>query len=216
MTFVTIAHDRQLARPAALSYERMQACGMPTGGINSAYRPHEEQRRLFLARYREQATGLGLYGDVRWYQGKRYVRHSALGSVAVPGGPTSRHESGLAIDIATGSAAHAWMVKHGHNHGWVADVPGEPWHFEYRAHLDTQPSPPVQAARPTPTIQEEVEMFITRKGRSVYVLVTGSKATNISKQAAETLRDEANVPIVSLPIDDVTEIQRAMNVADIS
>lgn len=136
VTFVTIAPGRRLARPAALSYERMQAWGMPAGGINSAHRPHEEQRRLFLARYRQQASGNGPYGDVRWYQGRRYVRHSSAGSVAVPGGPTSRHESGLALDIASASAAHAWIKKHGRAHGWVADVPGEPWHFEYRQKHD--------------------------------------------------------------------------------
>lgn len=136
MTYLTIAPNRRLARKAALSYERMRAQGMPAGGINSALRTHAEQRALFLARYRVQASGVGPYRDVRWYQGKRYVRHSSAGSVAVPGGPTSRHESGLALDLATASAAHAWMRARGGDHGWVADVPGEPWHFEYRQKRD--------------------------------------------------------------------------------
>src|SRR5699024_9747207 len=63
-----------------------------------------------------------------------YVRISAKGMVAVPG--TSVHEKGNALDMATASAAHAWMLKHAASHGWRRTIASEPWHWEYSAVLD--------------------------------------------------------------------------------
>lgn len=143
MTTVQIAPGHSLSKAGADSYFRMQVMGMPSGGINDSYRSHATQRALFLARYtpRPQSQGNGPYNDVRWYEGVRYVRTSALGSVAVPGSSKSRHETGLALDISTSSAAYEWIKRYGRDHGWVSDVPGEPWHFEYRSHLDKKPKP---------------------------------------------------------------------------
>lgn len=107
---------------------------MPAGGINSAYRDTGLQRKLFLERYTPQKTGGGPFNDVRWYQGVRYVRTSAAGMVAIPG--SSTHETGLALDMATGSAAHAWMLKHAAAHGWKRTIPAEPWHWQYQKTYD--------------------------------------------------------------------------------
>lgn len=140
MTTVQIAPGHWLSPTAAASYARMRAAGMPAG-ITSAGRTHAEQVAIFTARYRVQWIGRGPYGDVRWWQGRRYVRHSAAGPVAVPGSPYSRHETGNALDLPN-TGARAWIRANGASHGWFATVPGEPWHYEHQAHRDQHvPSP---------------------------------------------------------------------------
>lgn len=136
MTFVTIAPGRQLARSAALSYERMQAWGMPAGGINSALRTRAEQEGLFYANYQRGTSGAHTPLDRRAYKGVAYYRKRGGVAVAIPGSRQSNHESGLALDISSSSAAHRWMVANAGRHGWIRNVPSEPWHFEYRQSLD--------------------------------------------------------------------------------
>lgn len=136
MAYKTVAPGRQLEKAAAASYNRARRDGLPAG-ITSARRANAEQHNLFMSRYRAQETGSGTYGDVRWYQGVRYVRVSSAGSVAIPGSEWSRHERGLSLDLP--EPARAWMRAHGHRYGWIKDlVPGEPWHFEYDRSLDTK------------------------------------------------------------------------------
>src|SRR5690606_30156675 len=55
-----------------------------------------EQRKFFLQRYEPRSSGSGPYGDVRWYNGKRYVRVRGA-AAAIPG--TSNHGLGLAVDV---------------------------------------------------------------------------------------------------------------------
>lgn len=132
-----------LSKGALDSYNRMRKAGCPAG-VTSATRSTAEQERIFLSRYRLQATGSGKFGDVKIYKGKRYVRHSAAGDVAVPG--TSRHESGRALDLP--EPARAWVRKHGAAYGWIKDiVRGEPWHFEYQAGRDTKRPKPKAPAK---------------------------------------------------------------------
>jgi peptidoglycan hydrolase-like protein with peptidoglycan-binding domain len=114
--------------------------------VRSGTRTYEEQKAIFLARYRPQATGSGPYGDVRWWNGTRYVRYSSAGTVATPG--TSNHEEGgpvgpRALDIydtgssvgvtTAGNARSNWIRN---NAGGLGFNPagynfGEPWHIEY-------------------------------------------------------------------------------------
>lgn len=135
MAIKTIAGKFKLALAAALSYLRMRAAGMPSGGINSAWRSLASQIALFLSRYTPQLIGRGRFNDVRWYRGRRYVRTSPLGMVAVPG--TSKHTDGTALDLDTGSAAHGWMLRNGNRHGWFRTIASEPWHWEYDVKRDT-------------------------------------------------------------------------------
>src|SRR5688572_21365108 len=114
MKLSRIDGNHHLSPYGAGSYDRMQDNGMPEGGITSSFRDPEEQKRLFLSRYRKQLTGRGPFNDVRWWRAVRYVRHSPLGPVAVPG--TSLHEKGLALDMSTSSAAHKWMLKNARKH----------------------------------------------------------------------------------------------------
>jgi len=118
---------------AGASLARAIAAGCPAGGINDAYRSYAEQVTMFLSRYRIQWTGRGIYGDVRWWKGKRYVRTSGLGMAAIPG--TSTHGIGLAIDFAY--QQRTWLRVHGAAYGWVNTIRSEPWHWEYQANKDT-------------------------------------------------------------------------------
>lgn len=135
-----ITGNRWLEAVAADSYARMIAAGCP-GGVTDAGRDPQAQINLFLARYKPQATGSGPYGDVRHWRGTRYVRVSAAGPVGVPG--TSRHESGLALDLP--EPARTWVRNHGAAYGWIGGiVKGEPWHFEYQAARDTKKPKPAR------------------------------------------------------------------------
>lgn len=129
--------NNELRSDAAASFERMQDASHYAGDyITSGYRSHEEQVRLFEERYTPQASGSGPYGDVRYWDGVRYVRISSAGPVAVPG--TSYHETGLAADVA--EPMRSWVRDHGHNYGWHLNpyiANEEPWHFEYDPDDDT-------------------------------------------------------------------------------
>jgi|GEM_PF-4449443 len=144
MALKTIAGAFKLRPDAANSYARMRYVGLPSGGLNSAYRSIASQRALFLARYTPQYFGRGRYSDARWYRGRRYVRTSGAGMVAIPG--TSTHGNGLALDVSTRSSAHAWLVKHGERFGWKRTIRSEPWHFEYSGKRDTDAVQPIQQA----------------------------------------------------------------------
>lgn len=104
-------------------------------------RTSQEQVDLFLSRYRLQASGSGPFGDVRWWQGRRYVRHSGAGTVAAPGG--SNHEiqgSTAAVDVADsggagigtmGSARSNWLRANASRYGLVPEgfSFNEAWHY---------------------------------------------------------------------------------------
>lgn len=94
---------RLLSGPAA-SWERVYAevfrrygwHPLPTGP-NDAYRDQAVQALTFLDRYVAAKTGGGYYGDVRWWNGVRYVRKKGKAAAAVPG--TSNHGKGRAVDV---------------------------------------------------------------------------------------------------------------------
>lgn len=81
------------------------------GGVikaTSSYRPYSVQKALYAAM---------LAGKTK-------------GPVAPPG--RSRHQYGLAVDIAPG-ASRNWMARYGKAYGWVQPLPrSDPAHFEYR------------------------------------------------------------------------------------
>lgn len=151
-TLVNISHKDRLAKPAADSYARMRVMGMPAGGINSALRTRQEQENEFFRNYQPTTYNAYLPLDRRVYKGVAYYRKRGGVSVSVPGSSKSRHEKGLALDIATASAAQAWLLKYGASHGWHRPLwdafKQEPWHWEYRAKYDKKP-------KPTPQPKEE-------------------------------------------------------------
>lgn len=109
--------------------------------IYSGYRDYEDQKALFLKRYREQSWGTGPYGDVRWWQGRRYVRISGEGTVAQPG--SSNHGDGRAIDIRDSAPTPGvtqynnqrslWIRQNAHRFDFYPDGYinfNEPWHLK--------------------------------------------------------------------------------------
>lgn len=112
----------------------------PTSAADG-YRSYDQQTRVFLERYEPTALGSGPYGDVRWWNGTRYVRLRGP-SAAVPG--TSNHGWAVAIDWsgvgAKGSTRWNWLMANAPRFGWTNPLwardgkPGngseEPWHWE--------------------------------------------------------------------------------------
>lgn len=132
------AKGHWLRADAAGSYLRMVAASGGLTGLVSAGRTRAEQQRLY---------------DL-WKAGK--------GNLAARPG-TSLHESGLAIDVQTGSPLQRWMA-HGSrydkvtptgttraaDYGWLRTVPIEPWHFQYFPAKDNHKA--VVVAPPKPTV----------------------------------------------------------------
>ncbi len=115
---VTGGNDALLAGRPANAWQAMVAAAAADGvdiTFSDAYRPLADQERL--------ARDLGLY--------------SQGGRAAAPG--TSNHGLGLAVDVNRTPEAMAWLDENAADYGWIADVPREPWHFNYREHLDPNP-----------------------------------------------------------------------------
>lgn len=137
MRTIRISGIFRLSSSAAASYARMRAEQLPSGGINSAWRSVDGQRRIFLSRYvpsRNPRTDKGPFGDVRKYEGVWYKRVRGL-PVAVPG--TSKHNLGVAIDTSVGRPVHTWLLSHGKRHGWSRPlIVADPIHWEYSSRRD--------------------------------------------------------------------------------
>jgi len=137
MRTIRITGIYRLAEDAAKSYERMRAAKLPAGGINSAWRDIEGQRRLFLSRYvrsRSRFFDRGPFGDVRKYQGVWYKRMRGY-PVSVPG--SSKHNVGLAIDTTVGRPVYVWLKSNGKTHGWSRPlIRRDPVHWEYSPRKD--------------------------------------------------------------------------------
>ncbi|MCB0995990.1 MAG: D-alanyl-D-alanine carboxypeptidase family protein [Acidimicrobiales bacterium] len=103
--------EHRMWAPAALSFRSMASDAAAAGvqlRVSDSYRSLDRQYEL--------ADQLGLYRDG--------------GLAAVPG--TSEHGWGLSLDLDMDPATTAWMQANGPRYGFVADVPGEPWHWTYR------------------------------------------------------------------------------------
>lgn len=140
-----------LATLAMVSYLRCIAAGMPPGGINSDYRDPVAQGVIFRQNYVHAAvTGVARAAPLDrrywpghgWYERRKYATTGGLAvSVAVPG--TSKHNLGLALDLATNQ--RSWLRLYGEPFGWVwpawarRSATYEPWHFEYEEATDTKP-----------------------------------------------------------------------------
>lgn len=132
--------------------------------LTDSERPLATQIRIFLERYLPARTGGGYYGDIRWWNGVRYVRKKGEAAAAVPG--SSLHGTGTAIDVtglghvrsATWETFRRDVEPHGWRHPDWAKKPAfyEPWHWEYNPALDTQlvssPGPGTGGSITTPTI----------------------------------------------------------------
>jgi peptidoglycan hydrolase-like protein with peptidoglycan-binding domain len=68
-------------------------------------------------------------------QADLYAEYRRGGNLAARPG-YSQHQLGLAIDFNTSDpGVYTWLKKNARKFGFVRTVPGEPWHWEYRAEL---------------------------------------------------------------------------------
>lgn len=210
-----------LAAPAAAFEEwrrRAAAAGwvLTITSVADAYRALAVQERVFLQRYIPQATGGGIYGDVRWYRGVRYVRRHGA-SAAIPG--TSNHGRGLAVDIANagpfGGKFHNWMLATGPALGWSnteGRSVGEPWHWVHDgvtlanastdASTGLKPAPPVTLAPiTTPTdflealmASTPIRFFAWKQGATTHIFEASLLAGTYRRiDSMSTLRDRKSV-----------------------
>jgi len=165
------------------AFERQFGCELL---VTSGTRTHQEQIDIFLSAYRAQESGGGPFGDVRWWNGVRYVRYDPSGTVAQPG--TSLHESDRALDlrdsgadagVASGGNARADWLRHNCGRwGFAANGYGfgEPWHYEYQG--DPWDVPEWAAGKvpaPTPRVFEEDDMKLIRwNGQHVFGIGKGA------------------------------------------
>lgn len=95
------------------------------------------------------------------------------------------------------SSATAWDTDERGNwldrHGWIADVPGEPWHREYRAHLDQHRN---DTAPAVPDLKEgDMFIAITRNGWWL-ILPQGAGKPRAVSLAGNSGADRAGIPII--------------------
>ena len=97
--------------------------GQVTLGGGGGTRSTEQQRTMFLDRYRVDPNG-----EVEW-QGKRW--HRVKGAAAAPPG-RSMHEIGMAADLAGPGVNNGWLKKNVARFGLkeFSNVNNEPWHVQ--------------------------------------------------------------------------------------
>lgn len=172
MQTLSITSKRWLSAPAGESYLRAVADGLPAG-ITSAGRTRAEQQDLW------DKWRAGLMPDTPY--------------VAKPG--TSKHETGLALDLPAGTGARAWVHAHGEAYGWIGSlVPGEPWHFEYQEKRDTKKGW-LEMATKDEVREAFVEALESRRGqdaitRAVWTPTVGKGANK--RMLSEVLADIRN------------------------
>lgn len=129
----------QLEKNAAASWGRLHAAMKSkygwAMGLTDSYRSLADQRTVFLSRYKPQASGSGPFGDVRKYNGVRYVRVSGA-PAAIPG--NSNHGNGRAVDISGvggfNTTKYRQLNELAAHHGWSNTEGrsiGEYWHWVY-------------------------------------------------------------------------------------
>ena len=121
---------------AADAYEAMDAAAKAEGielkptSAGDTYRTLAAQLAGFNQRYQlEPIEG----ASTRTYEGKKWYLKKGMAPLAAPG--TSKHNLGIAIDIANASGPRlAWLVKNAPEFGFSWEVvPEEPWHIRYVA-----------------------------------------------------------------------------------
>ena len=159
----SVGGGHQLAPGAADSFMKMKSAAASDGvnlTLTSSYRSYAEQAYLYQ-----------LY-------------KSGRGNLAAPPGQ-SKHEKGLAIDVANGIP---WMQRNAQRFGWKANVPGEPWHFEYLGGGGINTPAPAQIAS-----QGTQQRKQPPKGTPAQI---ASQGTQQRQQVSQQLSQQRNGPTI--------------------
>jgi hypothetical protein len=121
---------------AANAYEAMDAAANAEGIDLSPTSPADTYRTLAVQEYgfyQRYTTKVIAGQKPRIYQGKAWYLKKGMAMLAVPG--SSRHNLGIAIDIANANGARLeWLKKNAVSFGFSWEVvPSEPWHLRYVA-----------------------------------------------------------------------------------
>jgi len=126
-------NGKKIDRDAKEPLEQMMQAAKDAGiriGINNSYRSHATQQRMWDKRLAQRlAEGMTQEEAV-----------AKIGeSLAIPG--HSEHETGLALDVNSGSRVYKWLGENCWDYGFILrypddkiDITGiiyEPWHFRY-------------------------------------------------------------------------------------
>lgn len=170
--------------------------GLPPIRVLDGDRDPQDQIDIFTARYRQQKTGSGPYGDVRYWDGAaagfpggdRWVRISSAGTVAVPGSSNhgKKRSGDLAAPYNANTAAHrrAQVVARRHNitcEGLGFKFP-EWWHWTYWGPLgqiglaDGGSKPFIPKEWDEMASEEEFESAVRRASGQKFVKVTRDDA----------------------------------------
>ena len=94
--------------------------------------------KAFLAAQKEYGKDIPINSAYRSYEHQKNVSGAVKAS---PG--YSKHGLGLAIDLEPNTPYHDWMKKNGPKFGWYyANIPDDPFHFEYRGQIQSSPTTP--------------------------------------------------------------------------
>ncbi|MDF2916004.1 MAG: peptidase and DD-carboxypeptidase VanY/endolysin [Microbacterium sp.] len=133
------APGQRLVSPAAENWDALARAVQARYGwtpyLTDSYRPYAVQERIFRERYRVMWSGSGPYGDVRYWQGVRWVRVTGA-AAAVPG--TSNHGWGKAVDCSGlggfGGTRFAQLASLAPSYGFTnteGRSVGEAWHWVF-------------------------------------------------------------------------------------
>jgi LAS superfamily LD-carboxypeptidase LdcB len=140
---------------AAASWTAMRQAAFASGikqfkptSAGDTYRSLAQQRAGFLQRYQlEPIAG----ASTRTWEGRKYYLKPGNAPLAAPG--SSRHNLGLAVDIAGTSdpILWKWLCENAPKYGWSLEVmPAEPWHWFYFVGDKTPPALMLDPATPAP------------------------------------------------------------------
>lgn len=195
--------------------------------VTSGIRTHQEQINIFLSKYRVQWFGNGPYGDVRWWNGKRYVRHVGGGTVAPPS--KSNHEiqgtgddakaafdlrdSGRDAGVSRGNNPRAnWLRENAPRLGLIASGYGfgEPWHYDVPGIFRTPPTAPTGGgSRPISIPSEEDSMFIAIVRNKDWYCVIGKQAFLLGAKSGAR---DSGAPILNFVYDwDVAQLKSVVS-----
>lgn len=121
---VKVEGNFRLAPAAAKAYLDMKKAAAVDGvriSLSSAWRSYQSQHQLW-------------WGWINKLPG--------FNPAAQPG--TSKHEMGVAIDLADGIP---WVTANGSRFGWVPTVLGEPWHFEFNGRYKPSATAPTKTQK---------------------------------------------------------------------
>lgn len=114
---------------AMLEKAKAEGIELKPTSAGDTYRDYELQKKGFLQRYQlEPIAG----AKPREFEGKKWYLKKGNAPLAVPG--TSKHNLGLAVDIANASEPKRinWLIANVKTFGFSWEVvPEEPWHIRY-------------------------------------------------------------------------------------